>query len=68
MDKPQPQKFMYVNRVAEMLCCSEKHVYELIKDGKLDAIRLGKCSIRVSKDSLLDFIEQNKIDPKEYSY
>ena len=68
MDKASPKKFMYVSRVADMLCCSEKHVYELIKDDKLEAIRLGKCAIRVSKDSVLDFIEQNKIDPTEYSY
>ena len=68
MDKALPKKFMYVNRVAEMLCCSEKHVYELIKEGKLEAIRLGKCAIRVSRDSVHDFIEQNKIDPTEYSY
>jgi len=58
MDKAQPKKFMYVSRVAEMLCCSEKHVYELIKDGKLDAIRLGKRVVRV-------IIEGKSI---EYSY
>ena len=57
---------MFVHSVAKKLCCTEKHVYDLINDGKLEAIRLGKRAVRVSKTSVVAFIDKNKIDPDEY--
>ena len=62
----KPKKYIQVQHVAERLDCSKKRVYELIKNGKLEAIRIGPRGIRVAIDELDRFIEQNRIDPEEY--
>jgi len=59
-------QFMYVKRAALALCCTEKHIYNLIRDGKIEAIRLGKRGLRVSRSSVFEFIRQNRVDPMDY--
>jgi excisionase family DNA binding protein len=59
-------QFMYVKRAALALCCTEKHIYQLIKDGKIEAIRLGKRGLRVSRNSVDEFIRKNRVDPMDY--
>lgn len=59
-------KYLSVHRVAETLGCTERYVYEMVKDGKLKALRLGNRAIRISESSLTEFIESNIVNPDEY--
>ena len=52
-------KFIYVRKAAQELCCTERHIYDLIKSGKLKAIRLGPRGLRVLKDSIDAYIKKN---------
>jgi len=52
-------------RVAKYLDCSRKHVYQLVAEGKLEAIKLGPRAIRISEISLRGFIEKMKMDKQE---
>jgi len=60
------QKFIHINRVQEILDCGKDVVYNLIRDGRLATIRLGKRSMRISKDSLMQYIETQKINPDDF--
>jgi len=59
-------KLLYVKTVAGILCCTCEHVYRLIRDGKLDAIRLGSRRIRVYEGSVVRFVDQAKIQMQDY--
>lgn len=59
-------RYLTVSRVAEILGCSERHVYDMVKEGKLKALRLGIRAIRISGKSLNKFIDSNIVDPDEY--
>ena len=52
-------KFIYVRKAAQGLCCTERHIYDLIKSGKLKAIRLGPRGLRVLKCSIDKYIKKN---------
>jgi excisionase family DNA binding protein len=59
-------RYLAVNQVAEILGCTERYVYEMVKNRKLRAIRLGSRAIRISGISLSEFIDSNTVDPDEY--
>ena len=59
-------ELLYVHTVAERLKCSVRMVYNLIREGDLEAVRLGKRGIRVSQASLAGYLSRQKIDPGEY--
>jgi len=59
-------KYITIQTVAETLSCTEQHIYALIKDGSLQAIKVGSRAVRVSMQSLNDFIDNNTIDPDNY--
>jgi excisionase family DNA binding protein len=61
-------KLLYVKTVAGRLCCTPKHVYRLIQDGKLDAIKLGSRGIRVYEASVALFVERSKIQGQDYDF
>lgn len=48
-----------VSEVAKMLKVNRNFVYKLIKDGELEAVRIG--SIKVKTDALERYIERSKI-------
>jgi excisionase family DNA binding protein len=48
------------------LCCTEKHIYQLVQNGQLKDIRIGKRGIRVDRQSVENFIQEHLIDPIEY--
>ena len=55
-----------VKEVAEMLSCTERHVYSLVWSNKLRAVRIGSQKIRISKESLKRFIAKNAVvKPRE---
>ena len=45
--------------VAEMLACSERHVRNLISSGKLVAYKIGKRNRRVTRESVIKYLEEN---------
>ena len=46
-----------VSEVAKMLKVNRNFVYKLIKDGELEAVRIG--SIKVREDKLNEYINKN---------
>ncbi|SEM82109.1 DNA binding domain-containing protein, excisionase family [Syntrophus gentianae] len=59
-------RFISVQAVADMLSCTEHHVYDLIRDGRLQAIKIGQRALRISWNSLQDFIATAHVDPEDY--
>lgn len=53
---------MYVSKVADILAVSAQHVYELIRRGELAAIKIGARGIRVTRKSLEEFLNRNRIE------
>jgi len=51
--------------VANVLSCTERHIYDLIVEGELVAIRIGARAVRVAEQSLFAFIERRKINPED---
>lgn len=62
----KPGELIYVARAAEILCCEPDHVYKMIKDAKIEAVRLGVRGVRVIKASVERYIIENKINPEDY--
>ena len=46
-----------VTEVAKMLKVNRNHIYKLIKEGELKAVKIG--SIKVRKEDLEEYIERN---------
>ena len=59
-------KLICVSYVAKRLSCTRQHVYNLIRDGKLEAVRIGVRGVRVKASSFLKFTSSRQIDPKSY--
>jgi len=62
----QIEKLIYVNSAARMLACTPKHIYEMIKAEEIKGVRVGVRGVRVIKQSVIDFIEKNTINPDDY--
>jgi excisionase family DNA binding protein len=58
-------KYLKIQVVAEILSCIDQHIYNLIVEGELEAIKVGARAMRVSEQSLLAFIERRKISPED---
>ena len=54
------QLFLTVKEVAEILRLNVITVYEFVKGGKLQAVRLGK-SYRISERDLNEFLREHKV-------
>ncbi len=59
----ETQMFVEVKKAANILGVTEKHIYEMIQTGKIEALRIGPRGIRVSKNSIDLFIRENRVDP-----
>jgi excisionase family DNA binding protein len=53
---PAPE-LLRVYRVAKMLDVSKKRIYQMVTEGKIDAVRLGPRSMRITRISLDRFIQ-----------
>lgn len=58
--------WLRVTRVAKMLDCRPRLVYEMVQDGKLEAIRLGPRGIRISEESVEQFVSTSRIQPEDF--
>ncbi|MDR2822783.1 MAG: helix-turn-helix domain-containing protein [Acholeplasmatales bacterium] len=56
-------EFYTLNEIAEILKVTRKTIMNYIRNGKLVAFKMG-TNFRVSKDSLINFIESRKYIPK----
>jgi excisionase family DNA binding protein len=54
-------RFYTVAETASILRLSKKSVYDLIRENRLPAIRLGKRQLRISFKDLEAFIEQKRV-------
>jgi len=54
----EKEQMLRVPRVATMLDVCKKRVYQLIHEGKLEAVRLGPRQTRILKDSYNEYIER----------
>ncbi|MGB5217124.1 MAG: helix-turn-helix domain-containing protein [Smithella sp.] len=62
----KPGDIVYVKRAAAILSCTPKHVRDMVKDGRLEALKLGPRGIRVFVASVEEYIENNKVNPEDY--
>lgn len=64
------KRYMTVPEVAAYFSCSKRYVYTLIEHGRLSVINLGGAvgarGIRIESNSIIQFEQQNKIDPTQY--
>ena len=49
-----------VYRVAKLLDVSKKRIYQMVQEGKLDAVRLGPRSMRITRESIDHFVETGR--------
>lgn len=58
-----PPQYVRVARAAEILDCTPRTVYRMIRDGDLPAIVVGQRSLRISLADLDQLREQRRHDP-----
>jgi len=51
----QTGTLVHVRRAAQILSCTERHIYNMIKSGKIKAIKIGPRGTRVTKRSIEEF-------------
>jgi excisionase family DNA binding protein len=59
------EKMLHVSTVATRLNCDRRVVYQMIKDGELKAIKIGKRGLRVLESALATYLSSNAVDPEE---
>ena len=57
LDKPQLKTFMRPNDVAATLGLTQRHVYSLIKEGKIKAHKAGNA-VYVERESVMRYVTQ----------
>ncbi|MBM4134087.1 MAG: helix-turn-helix domain-containing protein [Nitrospira sp.] len=58
MDKP----LLRVGEAAQVLNVSRWTIYRWIEEGRLEATRLSKGSLRVFRESVTDLVERNRVE------
>ncbi len=59
-------RMLRVSAVARLLSCCRKHVYRLIQQGDLEAVRVGSRQFRVTRESLDDLLRVWRRDQSEH--
>jgi len=59
-------RYITIQMVAEILTCKERHIYDLIVSGSLKAIKVGSRAVRISQQSLMEFIDGNRVNPDDF--
>jgi excisionase family DNA binding protein len=60
------ETLIHVRTAARTLNCTHQHIYNMIRDGKIIAIRLGSTNYRIVKESLDKFIQDARVNPEDY--
>jgi excisionase family DNA binding protein len=66
MKEKAADKYIKVQSVAETLSCTDQYVYMLVQQGSLKAIKIGERALRISEQSLQEFIAAGRISPEDY--
>lgn len=59
-------RLLYIHRVAKILDCPRPMIYKLIYESKLKAVQIDKRGLRISANSLQDYIKENTIIPDNF--
>ena len=59
-------RFVPIQAVSAVLSCTDQHVYSLVMEGSLQAIKIGSRAIRISERSLNEFIENSRVNPDDF--
>jgi len=51
------QELVRVYRVAKLLDVTTKRIYQMVQEGRLNAVRLGPRGMRITRSSIEQFIE-----------
>lgn len=62
----EAEKLIHVKTATQMLCCTTMHVYNLVRDGRIEAVRVGPRGMRIKKASVDQFIQENTIAPEDF--
>jgi excisionase family DNA binding protein len=60
-----PEELFSVPRVAQMLDITKKRTYQMVREGKLDAVRMTMRSMRITRSSIDRFIDESRRRQKE---
>ena len=60
---PPPGEFLHCAAAARLLALSTRQIYRLIYQGDLEAVRLGRRSLRIRRRSLERLIESRRVEP-----
>jgi len=52
------EQLIRINRVAKLLDVTKKRIYNLVQEGKLEAVNLGVRQMRITRESLERYIER----------
>jgi len=66
VDIAEKDRYVTIQWVATRLSCSEQHIYTLLKQGCLTAIRIGDRALRISEQSYDKYVQDNIIDPNDF--
>ncbi|MCG6534358.1 MAG: helix-turn-helix domain-containing protein [Syntrophales bacterium LBB04] len=56
-------RYITIQHAAERISATDRHIYALIQEGTLKAIRIGPRALRVSERSLEEFIDSRQVAP-----
>lgn len=56
------EKLLTVKDVANYLSCAESSVYQWIREGRIEAVKVGS-NVRISQDAVKDFLSVYKKKP-----
>lgn len=65
MKESVKDKFVTVQSLAARLSCTDAHVYNMIREGLIVAVKIGGRAVRISDNSIEAYLAANVIDPRE---
>lgn len=58
-------RYVTIQAAANILSVTERFIYDLIMERALIAIKVGSRAVRVSEQSLSDFIDSRRVNPDD---
>ncbi len=58
MEMMTNKRFFRPDEVADLLCLSRRTVYRMIRDGRLNGVRLGSGPWRIARESVAPLVPQ----------